>query len=248
MTTSTDPIRQFFAERKADIEAMGKDEEMRRMSLDWMVRADRYKYTYNFTWMGRPIIKFPSDIVIQQELMWTLKPDLVIETGIAHGGSILFSASMLELIGGPGEVVAVDIDIRPHNRREIEAHPMFKRVTMIEGSSVATDIFEQVKARAKGKRCVMVLLDSNHTHEHVYQELKLYADLVTVGSYCILPDTFIEFFPKGYYSNRPWDVGNNPWTAMKKFLGERDDFAVDKAIGDKLMITEGIDGYLKRVR
>lgn len=248
MSTSTDPISQFFAERKADIAAMGKDEELRKMSLDWMVRADRYKYTYNFTWMGRPIIKFPSDIVAQQELMWALKPDLVIETGIAHGGSILFSASMLELIGGNGEVVAVDIDIRPHNRREIEAHPMFKRVTMIEGSSVATDIFEQVKAKAKGKRCVMVLLDSNHTHEHVYQELKLYADLVTVGSYCILPDTFIEFFPKGYYANRPWDVGNNPWTAMRKFVDERSDFVVDKEIGDKLMITEGIDGYLKRVK
>jgi cephalosporin hydroxylase len=248
MSTPTDPIRQFFDERKADIQAMGKDEELRRMSLDWMLRADRYKYTYNFTWMGRPIIKFPSDIVMQQELMWTLKPDLVVETGIAHGGSILFSASMLELIGGSGEVVAVDIDIRPHNRREIEAHPMFKRVTMFEGSSTSSEIFEKVKAKAKGKRSVMVLLDSNHTHEHVYAELKLYADLVTVGSYLILPDTFIEFFPKGYYSNRPWDVGNNPWTAMRKFLGERDDFVVDKEIGDKVMITEGIDGYLRRTK
>jgi cephalosporin hydroxylase len=242
-------IRQFFDERHADILKMGEDEELKRKSIDWMVHADRYKYTYNFTWMGRPIIKFPSDMVIQQELMWQIKPDLVIETGIAHGGSIVFSAALQQMMGIPNSrVVAVDIDIRAHNRAEIEAHPMAKHITMLQGSSVDPVIFNQVKALAAGAQRVMVILDSNHTHQHVYDELKLYADLVSVGSYCILPDTFIEFFPKGYYHKRPWDVGDNPCTAARQFLSERPDFALDRFQTAKGMISEGLDGYLKRLR
>ena len=241
-------VKHFFDERRADILTMGQDEELKRKSIDWMVHADKYKYTYNFTWMGRPIIKFPSDMVIQQELMWQIKPDLVIETGIAHGGSIIFSAAMQQMMGiSNGRVIAVDIDIREHNRAEIEAHPMSKHITMIQGSSVDEGIFGQVKEWAKGAKTVMVILDSNHTHQHVYDELKLYADLVTVGSYCILPDTFIEFFPKGYYDNRPWDVGNNPCTAARQFLTERSDFELDSFLTSKGMISEGLDGYLKRL-
>lgn len=249
MSQPSDPVSEFLAERHADITAMGQDEELRQKSLDWMLHADRYKYTYNFSWMGRPIIKFPADIIIQQELMWQLKPDLVIETGIAHGGSIIFTASMMEMMGIDGEVIGLDIDIRKHNRDLIEAHPMMKRITMIEGSSTDPAIVQQVHERAAGKKCVMVVLDSLHSHEHVYNELKAYASLVTVGSYCVLPDTFIEFFPKGYYShNRPWDVGDNPYTGMKQFLGECDDFVIDKSLTHKAMITETIDGYLKRVK
>lgn len=245
----SDPVSQFFDERCADIEAMGHDEELRRKSLDWMLHADKYKYTYNFTWMGRPIIKFPGDILIQQELMWRLKPDLVIETGIAHGGSIIFTASMMEMMGIKGEVVAVDIDIRKHNRDLIESHPMYKRITIYEGSSTDPEIVEKVRQHAVGKKCVMVVLDSLHSHEHVYNELKAYAPLVTVDSYCILPDTFIEFFPKGYYShNRPWDVGDNPYTAMKQYLAETQLFEIDSSLTNKAMITETIDGYLRRVR
>lgn len=247
--SNVDPVSEFFAERKADIEAMGRDEELRRKSLDWMLHADRYKYTYNFTWMGRPIIKFPADMVIQQELMWQLKPDLVIETGIAHGGSIVFSASMMEMMGIDGEVVGIDIDIRAHNRALIESHPMMKRISLYEGSSTSPGIVEQVKKHLDGKKCVMVVLDSLHSHAHVYDELKLYAPMVTVGSYCILPDTFIEFFPKGYYSGtRPWDVGDNPYTAMKQYLSETDLFEIDQSLTAKAMITETIDGYLKRVK
>jgi cephalosporin hydroxylase len=244
-----DPIQEFLNERRADIEEMGADEELRQKSIDWMKHADRYKYTYNYTWMGRPIIKFPNDMAIQQELMWELKPDLVIETGIAHGGSIIFTASMMEMMGIDGEVVGVDVDIRKHNRDAIEAHPMMKRITMYEGDSVAPDMVERVTQHAKGKKCVMVILDSLHSHAHVYKELQAYADMVTVGSYCVLPDTFIEFFPKGYYSDtRPWDVGDNPYTAMKQFISEVDHFEVDKSLTNKAMITETIDGYLKRVR
>lgn len=242
-----DPIQQFTNERLAAIEAMAKDEELRRKSLDWMVHADRYKYTYNFQWLGRPIIKFPGDIVVSQELIWKVKPDLIIETGIAHGGSIIFSASMLELLGGPGRVVGIDIDIRPHNRKEIESHPMHKRITMIEGSSTAPEVAAQVREIANGHERVMVFLDSSHTHEHVARELELYAPMVTVGSYLVLPDTFIEHFPKGYFADRPWDVGNNPMTAMREFLARNPHFQIDPVTCGKLAITEAIDGYLQRI-
>ncbi len=246
----SDPVSEFFAERNADITAMGADAELRQKSLDWMLHADKYKYTYNFTWMGRPIIKFPSDIVIQQELMWKLKPDLVIETGIAHGGSIIFTASMMEMMGIEGEVIGLDIDIRQHNRDLIESHPMKKRITMYEGSSTDPVIVEKVRQHTVGKKCVMVILDSLHSHEHVYNEMKAYAPMVTIGSYCVLPDTFIEFFPKGYYSDtRPWDVGDNPYTGMKQYLAETGDmFETDYSLTHKAMITETIDGYLRRVK
>ena len=211
-----------------------------------MLHADKYKYTYNFEWMGRPIIKYPSDIVIMQEIIWRLKPDVIIETGIAHGGSIIFSASMLELIGH-GEVVAVDIDIRKHNRDEIEKHPMMKRITMYEGSSTDEAIVEKIRKHTEGKKSVLVALDSNHTHEHVLRELEMYSPMVTVGSYILCPDTFVEFFPKGYVKDRPWDVGNNPMTAVWEFLKHNKNFEIDKNIDNKLMITEGLDGYLKRI-
>lgn len=246
---TTNPVEQFIKERDEDIEAMGRDEELRRKSLDWMLHADQYKYTYNFSWMGRPIIKFPTDIVIQQEIMWKIRPDLVIETGIAHGGSIIFTASMMEMMGINGEVVGVDIDIRQHNRLLIEEHPMAKRITMYEGSSINEAIVAMVRKHSIGKNCVLVILDSLHSHEHVYNELKAYAPMVTVGSYCILPDTFIEFFPVGYFSHkRPWDVGNNPYTGMKQFLGETNIFEIDHSLTSKAMITETIEGYLRRIR
>ena len=242
------PIEAFKQERKEAIAEMAKDEELKRKSLEWMLRADKYKYSYNYTWLGRPIIKYPNDIVLMQELIWSVKPDLIIETGIAHGGSIIFSASMLELLGGDGEIVAIDIDIRKHNRIEIEKHPMFKRITMFAGSSVSAEIFEKVKAKAKNKKSIMVFLDSLHTHEHVLKEMELYSSLVTVGSYLVLPDTFIEYFPKGYFADRPWDVGNSPMTAIREFLAKNDNFIIDKEKVDKLLITEGLDGYLKRIK
>ena len=244
-----DPIEQFKKERVADIAAMGSDEELKKKSLEWMLHADKYKYTYNYSWMGRPIIKFPSDIVATQQIVWDVKPDLIIETGIAHGGSLILSASLLELIGGPGRVLGIDIDIRAHNRKEIEAHPMFKRIDMIEGSSVADDVMARVRTAAAKAKSVMVFLDSLHTHDHVLKELELYAPLVSVGSYLVLPDTFIEYFPKSYYAhNRPWDVGNNPMTALRAFLEKNKDFEIDRELCDKLMITEAFDGYLRRVR
>lgn len=243
-----DPIEEFKKERDEAMKAMANDQELKKKSVDWMLHSDKYKYTYNFSWMGRPIIKYPQDIVIMQELIWRVKPDLIIETGIAHGGSIIFSSSMMELLGNGGKVIAVDIDIRKHNRDEIEKHPMMKNITMLEGSSVDEKIVGQIADYAKGFKKVMVVLDSNHSHEHVYRELELYTPLVSVGSYILLPDTFVEFFPKGYVTNRPWDVGNNPYTAMEAFLKTTDRFIKDEEITNKLLITEALGGgYLKRV-
>ncbi len=243
------PVDEFFHERREDIQRMDGDDELKRKSIEWMIASDKYKYSYNFTWLGRPIIKYPTDIVATQEIIWSVKPDLIIETGIAHGGSLILSASMLELLGGDRRVIGIDIDIRAHNRAEIESHPLFRRIDLVEGSSVAADTLEKVKQLADGYRTVMVFLDSLHTHAHVAAELELYAPMVSVGSYLVLPDTFIEYFPKGYYADdRPWDVGNNPMTALREFMKGNDRFEVDRGLNDKLMITEAFDGYLRRVK
>ena len=228
---------------------MAEDEALKKSSLDWMIASDKYKYSYNYTWLGRPIIKYPNDIVATQEIIWSVKPDLIIETGIAHGGSLMLSASILEIIGGDGIVLGIDIDIREHNLKEILNHPMSRRIQMIEGSSVSKDTIEQVRLIAQDKKKVMVFLDSLHSHAHVAAELKLYASLVSLGSYLVLPDTFIEYFPKGYFSkDRPWDVGDNPMTALREFLANNNQFEIDRNLCNKLMITEAFDGYLKRVR
>jgi len=242
------PIEQFRRERKEAAEKMSQDDDLKKKSLDWMLHADKYKYTYNYNWLGRPIIKYPNDIVITQEIIWEVKPDLIIETGIAHGGSIIFSASMLELIGEDGQVLAVDIDIRKHNREKIEQHPMYKRITMLEGDCLSEEILSKIREIAKNKKRVMVILDSNHTHSHVLEELELYEKFVTIGSYLILSDTFIEYFPKGYYLDRPWDVGNNPMTALRVFLSRNDHFLIDTNKVNKLLIADAFDGYLKRIK
>lgn len=243
-----DPIEAFKKERADAIAEMAQDDALKQRSLEWMIHSDRYKYTYNFTWLGRPIIKFPSDIVVMQEIIWDVKPDLIIETGIAHGGSAIFSASMMELLGGDGRVVAVDVDIRAHNRAEIEKHPLKRRIDLLEGDSTSPEILAHIRRLAEGRKTVMVFLDSLHSHAHVLKELDLYAGFVTLGSYLVLPDTFIEHFPKGYFANRPWDVGDNPLTALREFMSRDNRFELDTARANKLLITEAADGYLKRVR
>nr|WP_287601777.1 cephalosporin hydroxylase family protein [Thiothrix sp.] len=211
------------------------------------------KYSYSFSWLGRPIIQYPQDILAMQELIWSIQPDLIIETGIAHGGSLIFSASMLELNAACGgsqvaEVLGVDIDIRAHNREAIEAHPMSKRISMIQGSSIAPDIIAQVKAKAAGKQRVLVCLDSNHTHEHVLAELEAYAPLTSVGSYCVVFDTIVEDMPAEMFPDRPWEPGNNPKTAVWEYIKAHPEFEIDKQVDHKLLISVAPDGYLKRVR
>ena len=210
------------------------------------------KYSYNFSWLGRPIIQYPQDMVAMQELIWEVKPDLIIETGIAHGGSLIFYASILELIatctGHEGKVLGIDIDIRPHNRKAIEEHPMFKRISMIQGSSIAPDIVAQVVEKAKVHKRIMVCLDSNHTHNHALAELEAYAPLTSVGSYCVVFDTLIEDMGEGAYPERSWGVGNNPKTAVWHYLKTHTEFEINKRIDNKLLISVAPDGYLKRVK
>jgi cephalosporin hydroxylase len=243
-----DEVAAFWAEVRSNIEALGRDTALQGLSNIWMREGLRYKYSYNFTWLGRPIIQYPQDIIAMQEIIWRVKPALIIETGIAHGGSLIFYASMLELIGGDGHVLGIDIEIREHNRIEIEKHPMFKRISMIEGSSTDEKVVRQVYEFAKGRKPVLVALDSNHTHAHVLRELELYSPLVTKGSYLVVFDTIIEDMPEDLFPNRPWGKGNNPKTAVHEFLRTNDRFLIDKEIEHKLLITTNPDGYLKCIK
>lgn len=197
--------------------------------------------------MGRPIIQYPQDMIAMQEIIWKLQPDLIIETGIAHGGSLIYYASLLELIG-KGEILGIDIDIREHNRIEIEKHPMYKRIKMIQGSSVTQETIDQVASIAKDKKTVLVTLDSNHTHDHVLQELQLYAPFVTKDSYLVCFDTIVEDLPNDYLPGRAWSQGDNPKTAVWEFLKSNSDFVIDKHIDHKLLISVAPDGYLKRIQ
>lgn len=221
------------------------------------------KYSYNFHWQGRPIIQYPQDVMAMQEIIWAVKPDLIIETGIAHGGSLIFSASMLALLDmydsieagvvmdatvSKRKMLGIDIDIREHNKTAIEAHPMASRIEMIQGSSVAPDIVKQVHDIAKDYSRILVCLDSNHTHEHVLAELEAYASLTSIDSYCVVFDTIVEDLPRELYPDRPWGPGDNPKTAVWEYLKHHDEFIIDKTIDNKLLITVAPDGYLKRIK
>ena len=235
----------FDTKNKNRIGEMGKDTSLKKMSFKWIEETAKYEYGYHFKWFGRPVIQLPQDMVAMQEIIWEFKPDLIIETGIAHGGSLIMYATFLELIG-KGHVLGIDIDIRAHNRSAIEEHPMFKRITMLEGSSVSDEIADEVRDFAKEYEKVMVVLDSNHTHEHVLKELELYSSLVSKGSYCVVFDTVVEDLPDELFDNRPWGKGNNPKTAVHEFLKTHDEFEIDEAIQNKLLITVAPDGYLRR--
>ncbi|MEQ1675565.1 MAG: cephalosporin hydroxylase family protein [Chitinophagaceae bacterium] len=242
----SNPIEQFQQEKKDRISSFADNKELTDAAEQFNIASNKAMYSYNFSWMGRPIIQYPQDMVAMQELIWSIKPDLIIETGIAHGGSLIYYASIMELIG-KGEIIGVDIDIRDHNRKEIEAHPMYKRISMIQGSAIDESIVAKVAEVAKGKETIMVCLDSNHTHEHVLAELRMYQHFVTKGSYLVVFDTIVEDMPKGMY-DRSWDKGDNPKTAVWEFLKENSDFEVDKSIDNKLLISVAPDGYLKRIK
>ena len=254
--------QQFKQDCDAEIAAISHDKAFQKASMEWVLRSGAAKYTYHFEWLGRPVIQFPQDIMAMQELIWRVKPDLIIETGIAHGGSLIFSASMLALLDmcdaiesgenlNPREsrrkVLGVDIDIRAHNHAAIEAHPMSSRIQMIQGSSVAPEVITQVHSIASQHQRILVCLDSNHTHEHAFAELQAYAPLVSVGSYCVVFDTIIEDMPAEMFPDRPWGPGNNPKTAVWEYLKSHSEFEIDKSIQHKLLITVAPDGYLKRV-
>jgi len=246
-------MSEFDQEIRARVRGMTDDAALAGSAQAFLAQSIASKYSYNFHWLGRPIIQYPQDIVAMQELIWSLQPELIVETGIAHGGSLIFSASMLELnaaCGGPADarVVGIDIDIRAHNRSAIEAHPLFRRITMLEGSSIAPAVVAEVRALASGRKSVLVCLDSNHSHAHVLAELEAYAPLATVGSYCVVFDTVVEDLPKSLSGDRPWGPGDNPKTAVREYLASHPEFVVDRAIDHKLLIGVAPEGYLRRVR
>jgi cephalosporin hydroxylase len=238
----------FLEDVKKNIQRQGKDIDLKSLSRLWMRLTAAYKYSYNFTWLGRPIIQFPQDILAIQEIIWRVEPDLIIETGIAHGGSLILHASILELLNNNGEVVGIDVDLRKHNKLEIEKHPLFKRITLIDGSSTDENTIGIISDISKKKNKILVILDSNHDHQHVLNELRLYEKFVCKGSYIIVFDTIIEFVPEDFWPNRSWSVGNNPKTAVDQFLKENDRFAVDTEIENKLLITTAPGGYLKCIK
>ncbi len=243
----SDPVKEFEKERIELIHSNSKNDALKDAAYKFNVESNKAKYSYNFSWMGRPIIQYPQDMIAMQEIIWDIKPDLIIETGIAHGGSIIYYASLMELIG-KGEVLGIDIDIRKHNRKAIEEHPMYKRIHMIEGSSITIETVEKVKPFAAGKKTVLVCLDSNHTHQHVLDELDFYSPFVTPGAYLVVFDTIVEDLPERYLPDRYWSIGNNPKTAVHEFLKENSDFEIDKTIDNKLLISVNPGGYLKRIK
>ena len=256
-------MNDFAKEVKERIASFKNDAILNKGATAFLLPSIAKKYSYNFTWLGRPIIQYPQDMVMMQELIWKVQPDLIIETGIAHGGSLIMSASMLALLDlceaidkgsivNPREshrlVLGVDIDIRPHNRAAIESHPLASRIKMIQGSSIAPEVIGQVHTIARGYKRVLVCLDSNHTHAHVLQELEAYAPLTSVGSYCVVFDTIIEDMPDDMFPDRPWGRGDNPKTAVRQYVSANGNFEVDRSIDSKLMISVAPEGFLKRVR
>ncbi len=257
-----DPVAQFAAARAHSLAAYAGDSEFCALSRAWLEASMRRKYVYNFDWLGRPIIQYPQDIWAVQELIFTVKPDLVIETGIAHGGSLILSASILALLDyceaveqgrsldprrSRRKVIGIDIDIREHNRRAIEAHPLALHLHLIQGSSIAPETITTVRKAAADHQRIMVLLDSMHTHAHVLAELDAYAPLVSKDSYCVVFDSFVEDMPADLFPDRPWSPGDNPKTALHEFLGKHPEFVIDKAVEGKLMVTVAPDGFLKRI-
>lgn len=245
-------MKEYDDEVADRLRSNGLDEALKEDAREFVRTSIRARYSYNFRWMGRPIIQYPQDIVAMQEIIWSVQPDLIIETGIAHGGSLVFSASMLELnaaCGGPadGSVLGVDIDIRPHNRAAIEHHPLSRRISMIEGSSIAPEVIARVHAAAVAKHRVLVCLDSNHTEEHVLAELEAYAPLTSVGSYCVVFDTIVEDLPADMYPDRPWAPGNSPKSALRRYLKNHPQFVHDETFDHKLLISMAPGGYLRRV-
>ena len=251
-------IDAFQRECDANIAAMGSDSELARLSREWIARSARHKYVYNWRWCGLPIIQLPPDVLVTQEIVWEVRPDVIVETGVARGGSLTFSASLLAMLDAaeatgrtpattPRRVIGIDIEIRPHNRQAIESHPFAKMIQLVEGSSVAPEIVAEVRGRVRPGERVLVMLDSNHTHDHVLGELEAYAGLVTPGSYCVVQDTGIEFTAPGAFPDRSWGRGNSPMSAIAAWLPGHPEFVVDSSIDHKLQISSSPGGYLRRV-
>jgi len=242
--------KQFKKESEIEIGEMSRDSDLKKLSMDWMNAANSRKYSYHFEWLGRPIIQYPQDMVAMQEIIWNVKPDLIIETGVAQGGSLIYYASLMELLETTnvsigGRIIGIDNDIRTHNRSAIESHPLFRRIDLIEGSSVNSSTRDQVSKKIGNARNILVVLDSLHTHEHVLMEMEMYQSFVSDKSYLVVFDTVIEFMKKDMFNDRPWGVGDNPLTAVYEFLKTNKEFSIDEEIHEKLQISVAPNGYLK---
>jgi cephalosporin hydroxylase len=236
--------REFERNNHAQIDAMAADQTLETLTRQWFDRSIHHGYSYHFRWMGLPIIQYPQDMIAMQELIWRIRPDVIVECGVARGGSIVYYASLLQLLGRGGRVIGIDIDIREPNRAALAAHPMAPHFQLVQGSSIAPEIVAQVRAMIRPGETVLVVLDSNHTHDHVLAELEAYAPLVKAGSYVVVFDTVIELI-EGSFDNRPWGHGNNALTAARAFLAANPRFEVDPQIHDKLQITVAPFGYLR---
>jgi len=249
MTTKDDRL-EFEAHKREMSLALGKDEEAFQHALNTLVALDKYDYAYLWSWMGVPIIQMPADVMATQEVIWNTKPDVIIETGVARGGSMIFMASLLKVIG-KGKVIGVDIDIRAHNRDSIEQHPLSPLITLIEGPSTTAETLAKVKAEIPAGASVMVVLDSDHSRDHVLDELRCYGPLVTEGQYIVVADTLLG---RGDMSQTPtkrskiWYPGDEPYAALNAYLKETDRFETDEALNGKLVLSSSPGGYLKCVR
>jgi cephalosporin hydroxylase len=239
------------------------NDTIRGKTFDWMFDKTMWKYQYNFNWLNFPIVQYPQDVLAFQELIWYAKPDLIIETGVSQGGSVMFSASILAMIeyeeayknntlldpNNPNRMVlGIDIFLEEHTKKELENNALSKRIKILNGSSTDESIIKQVHEYSKNFNNIMVFLDSDHRCKHVLEELNNYASLVTIGNYCIVGDTIVEYMPEGAYVSRGWGRGNNPKNAVDLYLKENDLFEIDETIQNKLLITSCINGFLKRVK
>ncbi len=238
---------QFEADRLKNAASLEKDQDLQRLALELIEKSDKHFHAYQWTWMGLPIIQSTEDIICAQELVWSVKPDVIIETGIAWGGSIILYASLLQLIG-KGKIIGIDVALPQKNIDKIMGYPFSDRIELIQGSSVDEQVVAQAARHIKAGQSVMVMLDSNHTHEHVLKELELYSPYVTKDSYIIVSDTVVEDIPAQSHRSRSWGPGDNPKTAVNSFLKTTDRFILDPYYNAKTLITFDKGGYLKCVK
>ncbi|MGI0526489.1 cephalosporin hydroxylase family protein [Rhizobium giardinii] len=248
--TAKDDRQEFEAHKEEMCLALGKDNDAFRQSVETVVALDKYDYSYLWSFLGVPIIQMPADVMATQEVIWATKPDVIIETGIARGGSMIMMAAMLKLIG-KGKVIGVDIDIRAHNREAIETHPMSPLIELIEGPSTAAETLAKVKASIPAGGSVMVVLDSDHSRDHVLDELRHYGPLVTEGQFLVVADTLlgrVEAAQTPTKRSKIWHPGDEPLTALNTYLGETDRFQPDDVINGKLVVSSSPGGYVRCIR
>lgn len=262
-TELVDLPAEFLRDRQQRLQAQATDAELKALSAQWFAASCKHGYSYQFDWLGRPIIQYPQDIVAMQELIWRVRPDLIIECGVAHGGSLVLYASILalidycnaqsaefdeaEVLDSDSMVIGIDIDIKPHNQKAILAHPLSSKISLIEGSSTDIDVVEQVRRHAQRAKRVMVCLDSDHSHQHVFAELTAYAPMVSENSYCVVFDTVIEDLQSEYENDKPWNPGDSPKTAVEEYLRDDTEFVIDTEINSRLLVGVAPGGYLRKV-